>query len=141
MQFQQHTIELTSTEPIEIIKITDPVQAFVKECRWKQGLLHIASAHTTLGLAINEDCEKLKKDMHNFLLRLVPPDDDYFHNQVAVDGRPNAHSHLLSMLLSSQLSVVLQDGSLQLGQWQEVFAIDLDGPRPKRKINLTLMGE
>ncbi len=140
MEFKQHTIQLATTQPIEIINITDSVQAFVKEAGLTHGLLHVGSAHTTVGLAINEECSELRKDWLAFLQRLAPAGADYFHDRVAVDGRPNAHSHLLSTVLPSQLTIVLQDGVLALGTWQSVFAIDLDGPRPNRKIHLTVMG-
>ncbi len=140
MRFEQHSIELSTQEPIEIINITDPVKAFVAECGISNGMLNIGSAHTTVGLAINEECAHLRKDILAFLERLVPPQADYEHNKVAVDGRPNAHSHLLSLMLPPSQSLVVKGGELQLGTWQSIFAIELDGPRSQRRINLTLMG-
>lgn len=138
---KHHTIQWKSQQPIDFLDLTGQVKAFVQETGLQQGLLNIASAHTTMGLVLNERCENLQQDMHGFLTRLAPPEAEYRHNQVAVDGRPNAHSHLLALLLPSQLTLVLNAGELELGTWQAIFAIELDGPRPQRNINLTLMGQ
>jgi thiamine phosphate synthase YjbQ (UPF0047 family) len=43
----------------------------------------------------------------------------------------NAHSHLLAMLLGSTETVPVEDGALQIGAWQSVLLIDLDGPRTR----------
>ena len=45
--------------------------------------------------------------------------------------------------LSDDLLTRLQDrpdGKLVLGEWQSIFFIELDGPRPKRGIELQLLG-
>ena len=38
-------------------------------------------------------------------------------------------------------TVPIVDGRMDLGTWQSVFFIELDGPRSKRKIDLTIIGE
>ncbi len=139
MPLQQKTFSFITKKPIEIIEMTTGVKEFVESSGYRNGLLTVSSPHTTLGVVINERCERLQEDMIDFLRRLVPAGGDYRHNQVALDGRPNAHSHLLSLLLPSQLTFVVSEGQLLLGEWQSVFAIELDGPRSTRKIQMTLM--
>lgn len=139
MSFQKNLLIIKSSQPIEIIDITDPIVAFVREAKLESGILHVASSHTTLGLILNEKCDNLQRDMKTFLESLAPADNNYLHDRVAVDGRANTHSHLLSMFLPSQLSLVLENGVLNLGSWQSIFAVELDGPREERKIQLTLM--
>lgn len=53
----------------------------------------------------------------------------------------NAESHLKSFLLSSSESVPISNNKLNLGTWQSVFFIELDGPRHNRIINITVIGE
>jgi secondary thiamine-phosphate synthase enzyme len=139
MLSHHHTLTFTTQKPIEIIDITLFVKEFVEKIGLKEGLLTVASPHTTVGVVLNEHCEKLEQDMIDFLGRLAPPQAGYRHDQVASDGRPNAHSHLLSLLLPSQLTIVVSGGKLNLGTWQSLFLIELDGPRSSRKLNLTLM--
>ncbi len=139
MTLHQETLTLVTRKPIEVVAITEPVTSLVTKRGWKNGLVHLASGHTTMGLVMNERCERLQEDMVDFLKRLVPPDAVYRHNSVTVDGRPNAHSHLASLLIPSQLTLVVKEGSLGLGPWQTLFAVELDGPRPDRKITLSFI--
>lgn len=140
MNFQKKILTFSTKQPIEIIDFTPEVRLFLKEAALQRGLLHLATQHTTTALMINERCPELQKDMIDFLNRLAPGVGEYRHNRVAVDGRPNTHSHLLSMLLPNQQSLAFSEGRLELGDWQSIFLIELDGPRPIRKIQMTLIG-
>ena len=141
MAFYRHNLALATREPVQIIDLTAAVDSFLKKISARDGLLLIASPHTTLGVVLNEACDHLEKDMKNFLKKLAPPDAKYHHNDVAVDGRPNAHSHLLALVIPSQATLAVFEGRLQKGSWQSLFAVELDGPRAERKIHLTFMGE
>ena len=141
MRQQRQQIKLVTEQPLELIDISAQVRGFFERNAIEAGLLHVASQHTTLAVAVNERCEALQQDMLNFLQDLAPAQRDYRHNRIAVDGRPNAHSHLLALLIPSQVSLIVADGRLELGQWQSVFAVELDGPRPERNVTLTLIGE
>ncbi|HEX5036419.1 MAG TPA: secondary thiamine-phosphate synthase enzyme YjbQ [bacterium] len=137
MPLQQKTVSLASAAPTQVIDVTAEVKAFARSSKLRDGLLIVASQHTTLGVVINEKCEHLEKDIVRFLEKIAPAKGDYEHNKHAVDGRPNAHSHLLSLVIPSSVTLVVAGGELQLGTWQSVFALELDGPRPARKLTLT----
>jgi secondary thiamine-phosphate synthase enzyme len=137
MSLQQKIVSLSSASPLQVIDVTAEVKAFVKEAKVREGIVVVASQHTTMGVVINEKCEHLEKDMVRFLEKIAPAKGDYEHNRHAVDGRPNAHSHLLSLVIPSSVTLVVAAGELQLGTWQSVFTVELDGPRPSRKIHLT----
>lgn len=66
-------------------------------------------------------------------------DDDYSYNHDLIDN--NASSHLKSLILSSSETVPVKNSKIDLGTWQSLFFIELDGPRRNRKIVLTLIGE
>lgn len=51
----------------------------------------------------------------------------------------NAHSHLLAMLTGNSESIGVVDGVLQLGTWQSLLLVDLDGPR-QRSVGLQFTG-
>ena len=140
MQIVRHRIELASVAPIEIVDITDRVKDFVARSGVREGLLTVSCLHTTARVNINEREPQLQRDMLSFLQRLAPRDGDYLHNLDPVDGRDNAHSHLLGLLMNSSESVPVVAGELLLGGWQAVFFIELDGPREKRAIELQVMG-
>ena len=141
MQFRTITFNLSTSKPIEIIDLTKQAREFAEKSGLKNGLLTISTQHTTMAIKINENCENLLQDIELFLGKLTSSKETYLHDLHAKDGRPNTRSHLLSLLLSSQETVPLIDGKLSLGRWQSIFSIELDGPRPERKITFVLMGE
>ncbi len=71
--------------------------------------------------------------------RSLPPKrgPDYKHQ-----GRfeSNSSAHLQSLLLHHQVIVPFTDARLDLGPWQFVLFVELDGQKPKR-ILVKVMGE
>lgn len=141
MNWLRHSLKFETREPIEVLELTEEIRKFVFDRSLKDGLLLVASPHTTMGVVINENCPKLNRDIVAFLKKLAPPEAKYFHNEDTVDGRPNAHSHLLSMVVPNQVTIAVNAGKLDLGTWQSVFAVELDGPRFARQVNLSFLGE
>lgn len=137
----QHSVKLPTVEPIQIIDITKAVKEKFQETGLKNGILTLISNHTTAFVNINEYEEQLQQDMITYLKRLVPKDGNYAHNINPVDGRHNAHSHLMGLFMNSSETIPFVEGKLTLGTWQSVFFIELDGPRPERGITLQFLGE
>ncbi len=79
--------------------------------------------------------------MVEFLTQLVPCNAEYRHNHNPVDGRFNAHSHLIGLFMNSSETVLVANGELLLGGWQSIFFIELDGPRKQRMLRVQLAGE
>uniref|UniRef100_Q07UK2 YjbQ family protein n=1 Tax=Rhodopseudomonas palustris (strain BisA53) TaxID=316055 RepID=Q07UK2_RHOP5 len=141
MKILRHRIELPTTAPIQIIDVTAQVRDWVATTGIKDGLLTVSSLHTTARINVNERETKLEADMITFLKRFVPRDGDYAHNLDPIDGRDNAHSHLLGLLMNSAETIPVAGGVMVLGEWQSIFFIELDGPRERRGIELQLMGQ
>ncbi|WP_022723757.1 secondary thiamine-phosphate synthase enzyme YjbQ [Rhodopseudomonas sp. B29] len=141
MTIVRHHLELATTAPIQLIDITHAVRDFVVGCGVRDGLVTVSCLHTTARININEREPQLERDMLTFLKRLVPRDGDYLHNLDPVDGRDNAHSHLIGLFMNSSETIPLAGGAMLLGEWQSIFFIELDGPRPRRQVELQAMGE
>lgn len=140
MQIQRHRIELATRAPIQLIDITDQVRRFVTASGIKDALLTVSCLHTTARININEREEKLERDMLTFLKQFAPRDGDYLHNLDPVDGRDNAHSHLIGLFMNSSETIPVAEGAMVLGEWSSVFFIELDGPRERRGIELQIIG-
>lgn len=134
-----HRLSVATTQPIEILDITEPVRAWVRSTGVTHGLLTVMSPHTTARITVNERETELQRDMIRWLEALAPATADYGHNRAPVDDRLNAHSHLLGLFMNASESIPLTDGALDLGGWQSLFFVELDGPRPKREVKLHLM--
>jgi secondary thiamine-phosphate synthase enzyme len=138
-------IELDTCEGISLHDLMPDINQAVAKSGIRNGFVTVTSQHTTTAISINENEERLLEDVKTFLTRLVPPNDDYLHNDIALRDCPedepeNAHSHLAAMLLGSSEVIALAEGELVLGQYQSVMLYELDGPR-KRKVSVQVYGE
>jgi secondary thiamine-phosphate synthase enzyme len=134
-------ISLETSEPIQIVDITEQVRARCAASGLRNGLVTVISNHTTARVNLNEREAQLQRDMVTFLKRLVPRDGDYLHNLAPVDDRDNAHSHLLGLFMNASETIPVADGELVLGGWQSLFFVELDGPRSERSVTLRFIGE
>ncbi|MGC8614890.1 MAG: secondary thiamine-phosphate synthase enzyme YjbQ [Thermoprotei archaeon] len=113
---------------LDIVNITSDLEKRVSSL--PSGYLFLFLKSTTSGLFINEDDPALLEDIRELLSRLVPKNARYRHNSTW--GDLNGHSHLRSLMLSSSLTLPVENGHLALGTWQSVFLIELD-VRPRRR--------
>jgi secondary thiamine-phosphate synthase enzyme len=133
-------LEIATIEPIQFIDLTDRINQHLAANAVENGTVTVFSRHTTAAIKINEAEELLLEDFKTWLGELCPPGRSYNHNDmsrrqppIAPDERPNAHSHLMHMLLSTSETIPVVDGRLALGTWQRVFMVELDGAR-KREV-------
>jgi len=142
----RHTAIRIETEyPTQFIDLTSDLEAFVAASGIQSGLLNIHSLHTTAGIVVNEHEPLLLTDMAGLLERLAPVDAVYRHDNITLrtvncvlGEPPNGHSHCRALLLGSTAALNVIDGDLQLGRWQRVFLVELDGPRT-RDVSLLLL--
>lgn len=112
----------------EIIDITDRVESFVKDV--KDGVCVVFVKHATAALIINENYDKnVCEDILDCLSKLIPS-GGWKHN--CVDD--NADAHIKASILGSSEIIVVKDGKLQLGRWQSIGLVELDGPREREII-------
>ncbi|PIR16592.1 MAG: secondary thiamine-phosphate synthase enzyme [Deltaproteobacteria bacterium CG11_big_fil_rev_8_21_14_0_20_49_13] len=140
MNTHSDLITIKSGAHIEFVEIRDKVAAAINRSNVKNGIAILTTQHTTTAVCINEKCSRLQEDMKEALKCLVPVNADYKHDHSSVDGRNNAHSHLMSLFLKTNEIVPITDGKMALGTWQSIFFIELDGPRPERNIRVTIIG-
>lgn len=141
MAVHAQTIVLDTNSALEIVDITGRVSALVKARALRRGLVQVTTRHTTSAIRIGESEPGLIEDLKSFLTAIAPPGSGYRHDRSPVDGRRNTHSHLASFLLGASEGIAFADGELQLGTWQRIFFVELDGPRPGREVIVTVVGE
>jgi secondary thiamine-phosphate synthase enzyme len=144
----RHTrISITTKNPTEFVDLTEQVNALVADAGLHIGVVHIQSLHTTTAIVVNEHEPLLLADFVALLSNTAPRDAAYRHDDMKVrtvnltpGERANGHAHCRALLLGSAVSLNVADGSVQLGQWQRIFLVELDGPRV-REISVLLSGE
>ncbi|MEA1925419.1 MAG: secondary thiamine-phosphate synthase enzyme YjbQ [Candidatus Altiarchaeota archaeon] len=122
-------IQVKTRKKTEFLDITKEIGDLLSRESIKEGVIVLYTKHTTTGLSINENEEGLVADMEEILRKLVPP-ANYRHDRI--DN--NAESHLRSILLGQHLVIPFIDGRLELGSWQRIFFVELDGPRTRNLI-------
>jgi secondary thiamine-phosphate synthase enzyme len=138
---------VATREPIEFLDVTDEVADLVRAAGLREGVVTIFSRHTTAAVCIQEDEPLLLQDLREFLQRAAPAHAHYRHNDFRVrtvhmhdDESPNGHAHCLQLMLGTSESVPVIDSELQLGTWQRIFLVELDGPRPCREVVVQVLG-
>jgi len=117
-------ISLRTNSRIDLIEITDKVQAVVSQSKVKDGVCFIFCPHTTAGLTINENADpSVRRDIIQTLNKLVPAQAGYAHSE------GNADSHIKSSIFGSALTIFVQGGRLAFGAWQGIYFCEGDGPR------------
>jgi secondary thiamine-phosphate synthase enzyme len=140
-------LQVPTQDPIQFIDITDSVQAAVHAAGLRDGIVTVYSRHTTASVRIQEDEPLLLEDLRCFLERCAPSEHPYRHNDFRVrtvhmhdDENPNGHSHCLQMMLGTSETIPVSHGRLELGTWQRVFLVELDGPRGHREVLVQTLG-
>jgi len=128
-------INVSSKERYQLIDITDEVEKIVKESGVEDGLVLVFTPHSTAGVLLTENEKYLKEDWLNFLKKLVSG-VSFQHNKID----DNADAHLLSGLIGQSKTLPIKDGQIIRGTWQQIFLLELDGPRNRKVVVKTIEG-
>src|ERR1700722_13706513 len=121
-----HKITVRTTRRTELKNVTAEIESLVRDSGIESGVCHSYVPHTTAGVIINEGYDPdVARDMEVALDRLVPHKGDYRH------AEGNSDSHIKLALVGSSQTVWIEDGHLALGQWQQIFFAEFDGPRSR----------
>lgn len=121
------TVVVKTSKRVEVIDITDSVEEFIASVNGS-GLLLVRVPHTTAAITVNEAEPGLLEDIVEVLLKIAPIEYPWKHNRI--DN--NAHAHIASSLIGDSRIIPVVNGRLELGTWQRVLLVELDGPRSRR---------
>lgn len=99
---------------------TDQVNALIRSHGLIEGLCTIMVQHTSASLTIQENADpSARRDLENWLNRLVPEQDPlYTHTTEGDDDMP---AHIKAALTATTLSIPIDNGRLSLGTWQGLY--------------------
>ena len=144
--------------------ITDEVKAAVEESNIKNGIVVVYSHHTTCSV-ITQECafdtsmtglETLQQDLVNVFEEWIPtcryegmylhpgPKALVFAEEHGEDnfGCHNTDAHLRSSIIGRSVTVVVDDGVADLGEFGRVHFIDWDQTRGRtRTVQIMIIGE
>ena len=128
---------LKSSNRRELIDITSEVMRFVRDANIREGMCTITVPHATAAIIANEHEAGLMNDVLLKIEGLFPASARYAHN--AIDD--NADAHLAAAFLGHSRAFPIVNRQLVRGTWQNIFLLELDGPRSRREVVLQIIGE
>ena len=137
MKLFTYTITLSTTRERELVDFTREAQQFVRASGVQSGLCALYAHGATAALMIQEnDDPNIGKDVVSCLDKLIPK-GVWLHDRI--DG--NGASHIQAGLIGPSESIPIRGGKFDLSTWQNVFFCELDGPRSKRTVAVTILGD
>src|SRR3989338_5778824 len=120
---------INTTKEKELVDITDKVNEIIKKNKFKEGLITLFLTHTTAALTTIDEDPGVDEDLFMALEKVVPKLN--YHHPHNPEHMP---SHILSSLIGTSLTLLVENGVLILGQWQLVVLVELDGPKERNII-------
>lgn len=128
------TFTINSSRKQEVIDITEKVKEIVSQSKIKEGLCVVYTPHSTAGIVVNENWDPhINLDFLDALSDLIPA-GKWRHDQVDDHG----DAHIKAAIIGPSKTLIIEDGKLVLGKWQNIMLADFDGPR-KREVNLQVI--
>jgi secondary thiamine-phosphate synthase enzyme len=128
---------LSTSEKYQLIDLTESIEEIVSESEVEKGLCLVHASHATAAIICNEHESGLLHDILRKVKELFPPSAGYLHDRID----DNASSHVASALIGASRTFPIDDGRLVRGTWQNIFLLELDGPRARRTVNVHIIGE
>jgi secondary thiamine-phosphate synthase enzyme len=136
-------VEVTAPGRHTYLDLTDELELAIKDSGVTEGAVVAFCPHTTCALLINEWEDGALRDFRERVLRLIPQDAYYAHddldrrtqNLAESHERQNGHSHVTSMLLSATSHAIpVSSGEPMLGRWQRLILFEMDEPKERRVV-------
>ena len=144
--------------------VTGQVKDIVHRSQVKDGICLVYSHHTTCSVMIQEDSfdetytglQYLQQDLCDVFDKIIPAcrvEGQYMHPgpkatefaKTVGEDKPytlNTDGHLRSVFLGRSESIVIMDGALDLGEFGQIYFVDLDTTRGReRQVQVQIIGE
>ena len=112
-----------NTNGQRLYEFTDDTIQWIKESKFKQGILNLSIQHTSASLIVQENADPdVQTDLINYFDKLVPMDNKlYIHT---TEGKDDMPAHIKSALTNNQISLSIQNGKLLIGTWQGIYLFE-----------------
>ena len=117
-----HRFELSTTRSTEAIDVTH----LFDSRSWPDGLLLATVEHTTAAIFLGESGSEMFADYERVAEALIADHGPFLHERW---NPGNAQSHVMSSFIGTQLLLPISAGRLDVGTWQRIVFLELDGPR------------
>lgn len=120
-------LELKTTKKDEVIDLTDMVNEIIAQSNKNNGVCILNLLHTTCAITTADLDPGTDEDLLEALRKMLPK-ISYRHPH----DPSHTGDHILSSIIGTSISLILQNKSLVLGTWQRVVLVELNGPKTRR---------
>ncbi len=122
-----HRLTIKTHRKREILDVTDQVGMLLRQSKNAgSGVCHLVVLHTTAALTTADLDPGTDLDMLDAFELLIPKLNFRHPHDPA-----HAPDHILSALIGTSVTLIVERGELVLGTWQRVVLVELDGPRTR----------
>lgn len=118
------SITIATTRSTEAINVTASLQEMIAGI--EEGIALFYLPHTTAALLICEDDDELRADIEQAAQRWLAGCRPFAHIR---NNNPNSEAHILSAFGSPNVLLAIRAGKLDLGTYQNVLLLEMDGPK------------
>ena len=120
---QGNPLMIKTMKARQVIDLTDQINRQIARVNIQEGLCLLFIQHTTAALTVGEMGEGTEEDLLDVLKEMIPK----IRFRHAHDPS-HAPAHMIASILGPSLALPIAHGRLDLGTWQSVLLIELDGP-------------
>ncbi|MDD2979364.1 MAG: secondary thiamine-phosphate synthase enzyme YjbQ [Hespellia sp.] len=116
---------IATSHPQQMSKITNMIREDIEKSGVRDGIIVVFSPHTTAGFTINENADP--DVVHDILMgfeKVFPTQCEGYQH-----AEGNSHAHMKTTVVGPSQTLILQDGEILFGMWQDVYFCEFDGPR------------
>lgn len=138
MQWLKDTLSV-NTQGKGMYKITDKINARIKEWGIQEGMCFLFVPHTSASMVINESYDpSAKRDMETFMDKLAPENQSWHEH--TMEGPDDSPSHMRAMITHTSLAIPIDGGELNLGTWQGIYLFEHRRRGEHRNLHLKCLG-
>ncbi|MGB3909787.1 MAG: YjbQ family protein [Pseudolysinimonas sp.] len=118
-------ITIETDRPYQATDVTDLVMRAVPA---GHPAVVVSVPHTTCALFLSEVDDELLRDLERVGETLLGQFEPFTH---ARNGIANGAAHIVSSIFGTSVVLTVGDGTLQLGRYQRIVLLELDGPKQR----------
>jgi secondary thiamine-phosphate synthase enzyme len=133
----QKIISIRTDRSNGLYDITNEVVYLIKESKVRNGIASVYVRGSTAAIMIQENWDQsVQNDVVTLLARMIPS-GIWEHDRQDNNG----DAHLKAGLIGPSETIPIIDSNPGLSTWQNIFLCEFDGPRQRREIVVTIIGD
>lgn len=130
----QEIIQIPTDRHNGLYDVTNQVHEVVAASKVQNGMVSVYVQGATAGIMIQENWDySVQTDVIRLLNQIIP--SGVWEHDAQDD---NGDAHLKAGIVGPSETIPVVNGKIGLSTWQNIFVCEFDGPRPVRKVVITI---